>query len=81
MEKLKQIVSSIELLLEDNTIPRNIKKALLDAKERLKGGDELNIKVSSAVYSLNSISEDINMPSHARMQIWTIMSDLESLKG
>lgn len=81
MEKIQQIVSSIDMLLEDNSIPRNIKKALSEAKDRLNGNDELNTKVSSAVYSLNSISEDINMPSHARMQIWTIMSDLESLKG
>ncbi|MBN2477724.1 UPF0147 family protein [Candidatus Micrarchaeota archaeon] len=80
MAKIEEIISEIDMLLDDTTIPKNIKKALNDARERLKGDEELNVKVSAAVYHLESVSEDINMPSHARMQIWTIMSSLESLK-
>ena len=79
-EKLRGIVDEINAVLEDHSIPKNIKKALLDSKERLISDDEWNIKLSSAIYHINNISEDINMPTHARMQIWTIMSELEALK-
>lgn len=79
-KKLKPIMEEIDMILEDHTVPKNIRKALSDSKERLLSQDEWNVKISSAIYHINNISEDINMPTHARMQIWTIMSELEALK-
>ncbi|MBI2079486.1 UPF0147 family protein, partial [Candidatus Micrarchaeota archaeon] len=37
-------------------------------------------KVSAAVYLIDSSTDDINMPAHARTQIWAIISSLESIK-
>jgi len=68
-------------LVADSTIPKNIRKAISEAKSRLDGEDELNVKVSAAIYLVESISDDINMPAHARTQVWAILSALESLKG
>ncbi|MDD5023080.1 MAG: UPF0147 family protein [Candidatus ainarchaeum sp.] len=79
-KRLKTIIEEIDIILEDPSVPKNIRKALSDSKERLVSDDEWNVKISSAVYHINSISEDINMPTHARMQVWTIMSELEALK-
>ena len=79
--KIKQINEMIENLLADTTIPKNIRKVLSDANERLKSGEEANVKVSAAVYLIESVSDDINMPAHARTQIWAIMSSLEGLKN
>lgn len=79
-KKLEKIIREIDIILEDHTIPKNIKKALQDSREKLLSNDEWNVRLSSAMYYINKISEDINMPTHARMQIWTIMSELESLK-
>ncbi|MFA5049592.1 MAG: UPF0147 family protein [Candidatus Micrarchaeia archaeon] len=78
--RLNLIIGEIDLILGDTGVPKNIKKALLDSKERLLSEDEWNVKISSAIYYINNISEDINMPTHSRMQIWTIISELESLK-
>ncbi len=79
-DKLNQITEIITSLTEDTAIPKNIRKALSDARDRLKGQDDINVKVSAAIYLIESISEDINMPSHARTQVWAVMSMLESLK-
>ncbi len=67
-------------VLEDSSVPKNIRKAVGDAKQRLQSDDDLVVKVSSAIYSIESITEDVNMPPHARMQIWSIISELEALK-
>ncbi len=67
-------------LLNDTTIPKNIRKAINEAKERLEGDDEVIVKISAAIYLIESISDDINMPPHARTQIWALMSALESVK-
>ena len=76
----KQVSEMLDVLVNDTTIPKNIRKALSDAKERLGVKDELNVKVSAAVYLIESISDDINMPPHARTQIWSILGALESIK-
>ncbi len=76
---VKQISDMLGDLVNDPTIPKNIRRALGEAKTRLDGDEEIGVKVSAAIYVIESITEDINMPSHARTQIWAIMSGLESL--
>ena len=78
--KIRQVNEMIDMLINDSTVPKNIRKTLSDAQSRLKTGEEINVRVSAAVYLIESISEDINMPSHARTQLWSIISALESLK-
>lgn len=80
MAEIDEIVGLIEGVIGDTSVPKNIRRAMEQAKERLLGEDELTTKVSAAIYSIESISEDVNMPPHARMQIWSILSALESLK-
>lgn len=75
-----EIIELMEGVINDTQIPKNIRKTVAEARDRLRGGEELATRVSSAVYSIEEISEDINMPMHARTQIWTIISALESLK-
>ncbi len=78
-QKLVEVLKLITALSGDVTIPKNIRKALGDAKERLESADELNVKVSSAIYLIDSVSDDINMPAHARTQMWSVVSMLEAI--
>ncbi|PIN98225.1 MAG: hypothetical protein COT90_05305, partial [Candidatus Diapherotrites archaeon CG10_big_fil_rev_8_21_14_0_10_31_34] len=61
-------------------VPRNIRKAVDESKEKIQAKDELEVNISSAIYLLDDISNDINMPQHTRTEIWTIISELENLK-
>jgi len=76
---INEISGMLENLVNDTTIPKNIRRALSEAKMRLDSGDEKSVKVSAAIYVIESITEDINMPPHARTQIWAIMNALEML--
>lgn len=78
--RVAEVIELIDMVGEDTSVPKNIRRALSEAKERLKGADELSTRVSAAVYAIEAVSEDINMPMHARTQIWTILSALESIK-
>ncbi len=80
MASIKEITGLLDNVIEDSSVPKNIRKAVSDARERLQADDEVIVNVSAAIYSLESVAEDVNMPPHARMQIWSIMSELESLK-
>lgn len=78
--KIQDIKQMIDSVLEDTSVPKNIRKALSDAKGRLNGTEEPIVKVSAAIYLIEPVSEDVNMPAHARTQIWAIISALESIK-
>jgi uncharacterized protein (UPF0147 family) len=80
MVSVNEIVGLIDGVSGDTTVPKNIRRALEEAKGRLTSPDELTVRLSSAIYSIESVSEDVNMPQHARMQIWNILSALESIK-
>ena len=79
----KQDLDGVEYLMDnvinDNGVPRNIRKSVSDAKEAIsKEGDEVN--VTSAIYLLDECLNDINMPMHSRSEIMEIISELERLK-
>ncbi len=80
MASVEEIIELLNNIIEDSSVPKNIRKAVNEAKVRLSADDEVIVNVSAAIYSLESVAEDVNMPPHARMQIWSIMSELESLK-
>ncbi|MDE1798141.1 MAG: UPF0147 family protein [Candidatus Micrarchaeota archaeon] len=79
-ERVQEIIQLMDLLIEDTSVPKNIRKVVGEARDHLKTPEELPTRLSSAVQSLVGVSEDINMPMHARTQIWTVLSALESIK-
>jgi uncharacterized protein len=79
-KKVQDIIELMEVILGDTSVPKNIRKAVSDARDKLKTEDDLSGRISSAVYALDSVSEDINMPMHARTQIWAVLSGLEAIK-
>ncbi|MBI4150035.1 UPF0147 family protein [Candidatus Woesearchaeota archaeon] len=80
IEEIQQIIEAINELQGDNTVPKNIKIKLQTIAEILKGGDEsVSIKVNKALDELEEISDDANIQSYTRTQIWNIVSLLESI--
>ncbi len=80
-ESITQIKQQIEVLLNDNSVPRNVKAAIDEAKKALeKKEDSYSVRSSTATYKIDEISNDINLPPYARTVIWNILSMLESIK-
>ena len=64
-KEIKHIHKMMEEVLADSSVPKNIRRAIAEATERLEGDDELIVKVSASIYLIESISDDLNMPPHA----------------
>jgi len=82
-ERLTQITSILDALIEDSSVPRNVRARMSDARAKLSGEEaesDLATALSSAIYALDEISNDINLPTHARTMIWNLLSELEGLK-
>ena len=79
-EKIEQICDGLNMLSEDNSIPRNIRRGAENVKQiLLKNIDPIDLRVASAVSTLDELANDPNIPLHGRTLIWNIMSRLEEL--
>ena len=79
-ETIAQVKQQIDILLNDNSVPRNVKAALEDAKRALLQDEaSYSVKSSTATYKIDEVSNDINLPPYARTVIWNILSLLESI--
>lgn len=79
-DKIEQIVDGLNMISEDNSIPRNIRRGADEVKHILhKSGDPIDLRVASATSILDDLANDPNIPLHGRTLIWNIMSRLEEL--
>jgi hypothetical protein len=72
-----EIVVLLEQIMNDRTVPKNIRKAAEDSKAILQGTDSAEVKISTAISILDEITNDPNMPMYTRTQIWNAVSMLE----
>jgi len=78
---LVRVYASLDELADDVSVPRNIRRGAKSAKGELsKPGVALDMRVASAVYLLDDLANDPNLPIHGRTAIWSIISTLESLQ-
>lgn len=77
MEELKPIVDLLERIMNDRTVPKNIRSAAEQAKNVLNGTDQPEVRISTAINTLDEIINDPNMPMYTRTQIWNVVSMLE----
>lgn len=80
-KKIVDITKQMELVATDSSVPKNVRSAVTDAKTKLNAQGTYTVRISGAIYSIDNISNDINLPPQARTMIWHILSMLESLKG
>jgi len=79
-EKIAQVCDGLNMLHEDNSIPRNIRRGAEEVKSTLlNNNDPLDVRVATASSKLDEMANDPNIPLHGRTLIWNIMSRLEEL--
>ncbi len=80
VDKIKQITDALDMLAEDTSVPRNIRKGASDAKARLLDTKEpMDVRATGAIVILDDLANDPNVPMHGRTLIYQIMSQLEML--
>jgi len=78
--KIGQICDGLNMLNEDNSIPRNIRRGADEVKTLLLNDkDPLDVRVATASSRLDDMANDPNIPLHGRTLIWNIMSLLEEI--
>lgn len=80
LDLIKRANMQMDMLISDTSVPKNVRSAVNEAKNKLNEQGEFTVRASSAIYNLDSVSNDINLPPQARTIIWGVLSILESIK-
>ncbi|MCX6685230.1 MAG: UPF0147 family protein [Methanoregula sp.] len=77
---IENCVLMLQHIMEDNTIPRNIRRVADETRQLLTNDSkELGLRAAEAISKIDEISNDPNMPVHARTRIWELVSQLETI--
>lgn len=80
----KKMGQAVEILMDvsqDNTTPRNIRRAAKEAMDVLQVSEHsLAVRASNAISIMDEISQDPNMPPYSRVKLWNVASLLEGIK-
>ncbi len=80
-QKIRQVLDIVTRISEDTTVPRNIRRKAQEAKNYLLDqNSDPAVRAASARMALEEVSEDPNMPVHARTQLWGALSILETIR-
>lgn len=77
MNDFGDIISTLSVIKEDDSVPRNVKNRIDTAINCLnKDGREDCLKVDEILQELDDISNDPNLPNYTRVEILNIISIL-----
>jgi len=79
--RIKQAMGVLNEVANDNTTPRNIRRAAKTAMDALQASaNSIGVRASNAISILDEISQDPNMPAYTRTRLWQVASLLEAVK-
>jgi hypothetical protein len=79
--RIRQALGVLGEVSQDNTTPRNIRRAAKNAMDALQFPEHsLGVRASNAISILDDISQDPNMPPYTRVKLWNVASLLEAIK-
>ena len=79
-QTIEEVSQILEYIMDNNTVPRNIREAANESNELLKSDEQdQSVRMSTVLTKLDEISNDPNIPVHARTLIWEVLSKLESI--
>ena len=80
-EVLNQADFALDSIINDTTVPRNIKRIAQESKDLLHSQQyTLAVNASNAISLLEDLSQDPNCPMHTRTKIYQILSLLEQIR-
>lgn len=79
---MNSIVELINELLDDRTIPKNVRTRIEEIKMNLEDEQkEEDVKLGTSITIMDEVSNDPNLPVYARTKIWNIVSMMESARS
>jgi uncharacterized protein (UPF0147 family) len=81
-EKLTRTISTLDALVKNKDIQRNIRNLVKDVLATLKDekSGTITVRAASALSMLDGLTQNRQMESHIRTMLWQVVSTLESIR-
>ncbi|MFQ5496420.1 MAG: UPF0147 family protein [Nitrosopumilus sp.] len=80
-ESMKEAIDTLNQIVSSNSTPKTIKKSITDLIADLNNPEySLSVRAANAISLLDDVTQDPNMPSYVRTQLWQAVSKLESIR-
>ena len=80
-ESMKEAIETLNQIASSNSTPKTIKKSILDLIADLSNEEySLSVRAANTISLLDDVTQDPNMPSYVRTQLWQAVSKLESIR-
>ncbi len=80
MTTLEDIKEMLEIIQEDQSCPKSMREKIAFMKTIIDSKQENQLKIDTLQNTLEDISNDVNIPSFVRTQIWSVSSALETVQ-
>ena len=78
--RIRQAMLMLEKIVNDSSIPRNIRRAAINSLNMLRDSSLTpGVRAANAVSILDEVTQDPNMPMHARTAIWNVIAVLSTV--
>ncbi len=80
-ESMKEAIETLNQIASNNSTPKTIRKSISDLIADLdKEEYSLSVRAANTISLLDDVTQDPNMPSYVRTQLWQAVSKLESIR-
>ncbi len=80
-ESMKDAIDTLNQIVVSSSTPKTIKKSISDLIKNLTEEDSaLSVRAANTISLLDDVTQDPNMPSYVRTQLWQAVSKLESIR-
>jgi len=80
-QAMKEAIDTLNLIVSTNSTPKTVKKSITDlVTDLVKEEYSLSVRAANTISLLDDVTEDPNMPSYVRTQLWQAVSKLESIR-
>lgn len=80
-QAMKEAIDTLNLIVSTNSTPKTIKKSVTDLiTDLVKEENSLSVRAANTISLLDDVTQDPNMPSYVRTQLWQAVSKLESIR-
>lgn len=81
IESMKDAVETLNQIIKNNTTPKMIKKSITGLIDDLNSEEySLSVRAANTISLLDDVTQDPNLPSYVRTQLWQAVSKLESIR-
>ena len=79
-QNIEEVCEILDYIMNENSVPRDIREAANESSQLLKDDEkDQSVRISTVLGKLDEISNDPNIPVHARTLIWEVLSKLEAI--